>query len=383
MMNKSLKRIALLGSTGSIGTQTLDVLHRMQDDFVLHSIVAFNEVNILDKQIKDFHPSKAALFDNIAAEKLSALTNIPVLSGNEGIISLVEDPEVDIVVNAIAGAAGLLPGLAAIRANKRLLSANKECFVMAGHIFRDAMKNGGDIIPIDSEHSALLQASLAGKHKEIKELILTASGGPFFNKDIDFNTITPEQALAHPNWSMGQKISIDSATMFNKALEIIEARWLFDIPSEQISVLIHPQSIIHSLVEFNDYSQIAQLSLPDMRLPIQYALTYPDRKNCPIDKLNLAEIKTLTFHEVPVDRFPAISYAYKALELGSLAATVANAADEIAVSLFLSEKISFADISRIIGAALDHFAYDNSYPEIDEIILRDRETREWVMKKYP
>ncbi|MFP4458333.1 MAG: 1-deoxy-D-xylulose-5-phosphate reductoisomerase [Candidatus Zixiibacteriota bacterium] len=381
---KSKKNIALLGSAGSIGQQSLDVIEQLSDEFQLYSIASYDEIEILKEQIEKYKPQKVALSDRKAAEKLAASTDsIDIKGGMENVIAFAKDENVDIVINAIGGAAGLLPGLEAAKAGKRLASANKECFVMAGHLFREIMhdtSSDAEIIPIDSEHSALFQALLSGRYEDISRLILTASGGPFFNKDVDYDDITPEQALDHPNWSMGPRITIDSATMFNKGLEVIEARWLFDIPPKNIDVLVHPQSIIHSIVEFVDGSQIAQLSVPDMRLPIQYALTYPKRYTSPIGPLNLYENGKLEFFKVPLDRFPALRLAFESLEAGGTAPAVANAADEVAVKLFLEGKIKFSNIPRLIAKALDKHSASKENPSIDEILHTDRVVRQWLLK---
>ncbi len=376
------KNIALLGSTGSIGTQTLDVIEGL--GFTLHAIAALDEVDQVFEQAKKFRPRVISMFKKETADLLrdrlkgSDLQDIEVLHGLEGTLELVHDKNVDIVVNAIAGANGLLPGLEAVKAGKRLASANKECFVMAGHLFSGYQDQ---IIPVDSEHSALFQGLLSGRRMEVSRLILTASGGPFFrDQDIDLSTVTAEMALNHPNWSMGPRITIDSATMFNKGLEIIEARWLFDIPPDKIDVVIHPQSIIHSIVEFTDGTQIAQLSHPDMRLPIQYALTFPERRPSPIRQLNLWEIGKLEFFSVPSERFPALETAMNALRKGGIAPTIANAADEIAVSRFLNGEISFPDIARTISRSLDRFEDSCDHPpSLEEILDFDKKTRDFAL----
>ena len=378
MISNFSKAITILGSTGSIGCQTLDVIASLGDDFRVHSLAAFDEVDKIAEQARIFSPDYLVLFDIDAANKLADIVDIPVLNGLAGLKTIIQDPDVDIVVNAISGAAGLLPASYAIEAGKRLASANKESFVIAGHIFREAMSEGADIVPIDSEHSAIFQAILSGRHVEIKKLILTASGGPFFSTDRSLETVTPEEALKHPNWSMGPRITIDSATMFNKALEVIEARWLFDIAPEMIDVIVHPQSIVHSIVEFVDNSQIAQLSMPDMRLPIQYALTYPNRRESPTKPLDLGAIGKLTFHSVPKQRFPALDFAYTALKMGGVAPAIINAADEIAVQRFLENKIKFTQIPKIIEQALSKFHYPSTEPEIEEILNVDSEVRKWA-----
>ena len=367
------KGVTLLGSTGSIGTQTLDVIECL--GIPLHSITALDEVKDVLEQIERYKPKKVCLHNKKAASELAKLTNIPVLSGLEGALELIASPESDIVVNAISGAAGLLPGLEAVKHGKRLASANKECFVMAGHLFKQY--SDAEIIPVDSEHSALFQGILSGKSEDISRLILTASGGPFFRGNRDLSKVTVQEALKHPNWSMGPRITIDSATMFNKGLEVIEARWLFDIMPEKIDVVIHPQSIVHSIVEFKDNTQMAQMSLPDMRLPIQYALTYPKRFESSVKQLNLAKLGTLEFFDVP-SRFPALTQAFRALELEGIAPTVANAADEIAVKRFIDGNIGFMDIPKLIEKALDKFGSGTKDPSIDVILEADKDVRIFV-----
>ncbi len=369
-----MKKITLLGSAGSIGKQTLDVVRHLNGEFEILGLATLNEVDIMAGHIDIFKPKIAVMVDATAAEKLKekiGSSGTAVLSGEEGLLELASHPDGDIVVNAIVGAAALKPSFAALRKGVRLCSANKESLVIAGHLLMPMVEEtGAELVPIDSEHSALLQASLSGRKDEIRKLILTASGGPFRDKDIDFEEVTASDALQHPNWTMGAKITIDSATMMNKGLEVIEAHWLFGISAEDIDVLIHPQSIIHSIVEFVDGSQIAQASHPDMRLPIQYALTYPERFDSPIEPLNLAEIGRLDFHEPDFRRFPSLILAYDALEAGGSAPCVLNAANEAAVALFLAGKISFAEIPRLINRALNsHETIAN--PTLDQIIEID------------
>jgi len=379
-----MKKITLLGSAGSIGKQTLDVVRHLNGEFEILGLATLNEVDIMAGHIDIFKPKIAVMVDATAAEKLKekiGSSDTSVLSGEEGLLELASHPDGDIVVNAIVGAAALKPSFAALRKGVRLCSANKESLVIAGHLLMPMVEEtGAELIPIDSEHSALLQASLSGRKDEIRKLILTASGGPFRDKDVDFEEVTASDALQHPNWTMGAKITIDSATMMNKGLEVIEAHWLFGISAEDIDVLIHPQSIIHSIVEFVDGSQIAQASHPDMRLPIQYALTYPERFDSPIDPLNLAEIGRLDFHEPDFRRFPSLILAYDALEAGGSAPCVLNAANEAAVALFLAGKISFAEIPRLINRALNsHETIAN--PTLDQIIEIDEATRKSIFGK--
>ncbi len=376
-----MKKITLLGSAGSIGKQTLDVVRHLNGEFEILGLATLNEVDIMAGHIDIFKPKIAVMVDATAAEKLKekiGSSGTAVLSGEEGLLELASHPDGDIVVNAIVGAAALKPSFAALRKGVRLCSANKESLVIAGHLLMPMVEEtGAELVPIDSEHSALLQASLSGRKDEIRKLILTASGGPFRDKDIDFEEVTASDALQHPNWTMGAKITIDSATMMNKGLEVIEAHWLFGISAEDIDVLIHPQSIIHSIVEFVDGSQIAQASHPDMRLPIQYALTYPERFDSPIEPLNLAEIGRLDFHEPDFRRFPSLILAYDALEAGGSAPCVLNAANEAAVALFLAGKISFAEIPRLINRALNsHETIAN--PTLDQIIEIDVSIRQSI-----
>ncbi len=378
-----MKKITILGSVGSIGTQTLDVVSRLSEEFSVYGLASLNEYEAMARQVEIFHPKVVALADPNAAKRLKHLLGAEgpeILAGDEGILELAAMEESEIVVNAIVGAAGLKPSVAAIRKGVRLCTANKESLVIAGHIIMKLVRElGAELLPIDSEHSALLQASLAGKYSEISRLILTSSGGPFWGKDVDFEKVKVNEALEHPNWEMGAKITIDSATMMNKGLEVIEAHWLFDIPPGKIDVLVHPQSIVHSLVEFVDGSQIAQASLPDMRLPIQYALTYPERRESPVETLNLAQIGKLTFEEPDFRRFPSLLLAFDALEAGGTAPCVLNAANEVAVRLFIDGKISFADIPRIVNRALtEHTPLPN--PTIDEILALDSDIREKTLR---
>ncbi len=383
-MGEEMKKITILGSAGSIGKQTLDVISRLRDRFEVYGLATLNEVDVMAEQIELFNPEVAVMVEPETSEALKEKigdTNTEILSGKDGVIELASRADADIVVNAIVGSAALKPSFAAIRKGVRLCSANKESLVIAGHLLIPAVEeNGAELIPIDSEHSALLQASLSGKKDEIRKLILTASGGPFHGKDIDFEEVTASEALQHPNWTMGAKITVDSATMMNKGLEVIEAHWLFGIPSERIDVLVHPQSIIHSIVEFIDGSQIAQASLPDMRLPIQYALTYPKRIECPVEPLNLAEIGRLGFVEPDFRRFPCLILAYDAMEAGGSAPCILNAANEAAVALFLAGKIPFAEIPRIINRAMSsHEIIEN--PTLDEIIEIDDTVRNSIFSK--
>ncbi len=376
-----MKNIAVLGSTGSIGTQTLDVIRRFPDEFRPFALSAGRNIDLFMQQIKDFSPEMVCVLHHDDARTIKALfPKTKVLSGSEGIYEIASHEKIDIVINAIVGSAGLLPSYAAIAAGKRLCTANKESLVMAGEILTTMAKSkNAEIFPIDSEHSALWQAMLSGHRTEVKRLILTASGGPFWDKEIDFEKVTPEQAINHPNWSMGAKISIDSATMMNKALEIIEARWLFDIPPDKIEVLIHPQSIVHSIVEFIDGSQIAQMSIPDMRLPIQYALTYPKRFDSSVVRLDLSKAGKLEFFEPNHEKFPAIMLGYKALQLGGTAPTILNAANEVAVMAFIQGEIGFHHIIRTVQDTIASLPLSPA-DSIEKILYKDSEARDFSKK---
>ena len=367
-----IKRIVLLGSTGSIGTQTLDVVDRMRENFQIIALAAGSNAQLLAAQISNFSPKYAFIADAARARELAAsFPGTQMLSSSAELDALAALPEADVIVNAIVGARALSPSMAAVRAGKLLCTANKESLVMAGEFLtRELATSGARIIPIDSEHSALWQAMRAGERAEIASLILTASGGPFFRASCDLSKISPKDALAHPNWSMGAKISIDSATMMNKALEIIEAFWLFAVPASKIRALIHPQSIVHSIVEFVDGSQIAQMSLPDMRLPIQYALTFPQRLPTPTRSLDLSKVGTLEFFEPDLARFAALSAAYEALELGTSAAAALSSANEAAVMAFLAGHISFSDITlRAISAMREFSAFGAT--SVEDILALD------------
>ncbi len=369
---RDVRRVAILGSTGSIGVQTLDVISKMGDTFEVFAITAGKNLSLLAEQVEKFQPSLVCIVDEGDADVLrNMFPAIEVLCGDEGLCAVAADERVDVVVNAVVGSAGLMPSWAAVSSGKRLCTANKESLVMAGELLMSkARETDAQVFPIDSEHSALWQAMLSGKRSEIKRLILTASGGPFWNADVNFDEVSPEQALTHPNWSMGTKITIDSATMMNKALEIIEARWLFDIPPERIDVLIHPQSIVHSIVEFIDGSQIAQMSIPDMRLPIQYALTYPSRMPSAVKPLELHEIGKLEFYKPDLEKYPSISLAYEALRRGGTAPIVLNAANEVAVEMFLEGRIKFSQIYELVSRALNEVE-SREVKSVEEIVDYD------------
>lgn len=351
-----MKRIAVLGSTGSIGTNTLEVVSRHPDRFKVTALAAGNNIQVLEEQIKAFRPEVAAVYDEAAAESLRQ-KNLPVeiLSGEQGMVEVATLGDVDMVVSAIVGSAGLLPTHGAIKAGKDIALANKESLVMAGNIIMsEAAKRGVSIIPVDSEHSAVFQCLEGRKMEQVEKIVLTASGGAFRKKDIsELETVTPAEALNHPNWDMGRKITIDSATLMNKGLEVIEAYWLFNVPLEKIEVILHPQSIIHSMVKFIDGSMIAQMSVPDMKGPISYALSYPDRLGDILPALDLAAIKELTFEEPDRKKYPSLDLTYSALESGGTMPCVLNAANEVAVDAFLNEKISFTGIFRVVSGTME------------------------------
>lgn len=352
-----LKKIAILGSTGFIGRNTLEIVRAFPDRFQVAAISAGSNIDLLEQQILEFKPKVVALAREdsykILKERLSG-NSTKILWGIAGLIEVATHNDVDIVMSAIVGAAGLVPTMAAIKAKKDVALANKESLVMAGSILMEEVKKAGiNLIPVDSEHSAIFQ-SLEGQRKEdVKRLILTASGGPFLNTSKkELEDVTPEKALRHPKWKMGRKITIDSATLMNKGLEVIEARWLFDLPPDKISVHIHPQSIVHSMVEYIDGSILAQMAPTDMKGPISYALAYPERLKLNVPALNLCDMEGLTFYEPDVDRFPALKLAYDALKDETTMPIILNGADEIAVQAFLDNKIPFNKIPWVINETM-------------------------------
>ena len=354
-----MKKISILGSTGSIGQSTLSVVEKFPDRFRVVGLAAGNNVDILEKQVRRFMPAMVSVVSPLAAESLKKrcadVKNVSIFSGVEGMIRVAAAEEAQITVSAIVGTAGLVPTMAAIRAGKTIALANKEVLVTAGElVMAECRGRGVKLFPVDSEHSAIFQCLHAGADKDVRKLILTASGGPFrsFSKK-DLVKVTLAQALKHPNWSMGRKITIDSATMMNKGLEVIEARWLFDMKPEMITVLVHPQSIVHSMVEYTDGAVVAQLGMPDMKGPIAYALSYPERLGDVSPALDLAAVGTLTFEKPDLERFPCMAYAYNALEAGGSMPAVLSAANEVAVKYFLDEKIDYTDIARVIKTTMD------------------------------
>ena len=378
------KRIAILGSTGSIGKNALRVIDSLGPEYEIIALSAHSKVELLAEQAMRYKPEFVAITNSDYAEELRDFIgdlDVEILAGSDGLIKIAELQDVDIVLTAVVGAAGLPAVLAAAKKGKRLAIANKEPLVIAGELLRHAIeKNGGVILPVDSEHSAIFQAMQSGSKEEINKIILTASGGPFRQANHeDIQNVTLEQALAHPVWEMGPKITIDSATMMNKAFEIIEAHWLFDIPVEKIEVLIHPESIVHSIVEFVDGSMIAQLGEPDMCLPIQYALTYPRRVAGIARALHLEEVGKLTFEKPNLETFRALSLGYEVAKAGGTAPVVFNAANEAAVKEFLAGRIKFVNIVEIIEHCLDRH---NIKPTVSlgEVLEADAWARREVME---
>ena len=375
-----MKSMSILGSTGSIGTQALDVA-RLRD-FSVRALTSNSNIDLLENQIREFKPEIAAVCDEKAARELKikvADTSTVILSGQDGVCEAA-NVDVDKVLNSIVGIAGLKPTLAAIDAGNDIALANKETLVAGGELVKKkAAENNVSIYPVDSEHSAIFQ-SLQGSpgKKSVKRLILTASGGPFFGKTRDeLKNVTVEQALKHPNWSMGAKITIDSATMMNKGLELIEAAWLFDMPADKIDILVHRQSVVHSMVEFVDNSVIAQLGVPDMRVPIQYALTYPDRYESPAAQLRLEDWKNLTFEEPDYNTFTCIDLCKQAITKGGIYPAAANAANEAANELFRQGKIGFLDIADMVSYALENTAFSDC-DSLEKILFVDSESRKMV-----
>ncbi|RKN86486.1 1-deoxy-D-xylulose-5-phosphate reductoisomerase [Paenibacillus ginsengarvi] len=368
-----MKRVSILGSTGSVGTQTLDVISRYPERFQIEALAAGNNAKLLIEQANRFRPKQVAVATRELAEQIASHmpSGTAVLHGPQGLIETASGNDADVVVTAIVGSQGLKPTLAAIEAGKQIGLANKETLVSAGHLVTAAAKRKGvKLLPVDSEHSALFQCLNGEPASALRKLMLTASGGSFRDRTRDeLVGVTVKEALAHPNWSMGAKITIDSATMVNKGLEVIEAHWLFDVPYERIEVVIHPESIIHSFVEFEDRSMIAQMGLPDMRVPIQYALTYPERLVSPAESLDLTELGKLHFRKMDLERFPALRMAFECGKTGGTATTVYNAANEIAVSRFFAGDIAFLDIEQVIEEVLGRHQVIASptLEQIDEI----------------
>jgi 1-deoxy-D-xylulose-5-phosphate reductoisomerase len=380
-MSQNSKHIAILGSTGSIGRNSLSVIHNLSDRFKVTYLTTNTNIELLQNQITHFKPRGVVVLDETKAATLRAAVgnSIEVLAGREGLLEIVRRDDVDIVINSIVGFAGLKPTVEAIKHRKHIALANKETLVVAGELVTSLVKEYGvNLVPIDSEHSAILQCLVGEDRSRASKIILTASGGPLLNTPKEmFASITVEQALNHPNWKMGNKITIDSATLMNKGLEVIEARWLFGLPTECIDVVIHPQSIIHSMVEFVDGSIKAQLGMPDMKLPIQYALTYPERCSMTGTRVDFPKLQSMTFFAPDRSKFRCLQLAYDAMALGGTAPAIMNAANEVAVQAFLEKKIKFNRIPELIEQALDKQANHIS-PDLEHTFQSDHKTREYV-----
>lgn len=382
-----MKYISILGSTGSIGRSTLDVVSQHPELFRVAALAAGSNIKLLEDQIHTFRPEVVAVYNDASAEELKK-KNLPaeILAGEQGLAAVASFDKTDMVVSAIVGSPGLLPTYEAIKAGKDIALANKEALVMAGKlIMEEASSRGVSIIPVDSEHSAVFQCLHGRDMKEVKKVILTASGGSLRTRSAaELENITPAEALKHPNWDMGRKITIDSATLMNKGLEVIEARWLFDVPADRIGVILHPQSIVHSMVEFVDSSVIAQMSLPDMKGPISYALSYPDRLGDVLPALDLAAIQELTFEKPDHEKYPCLSLAFEALRAGGTMPCVLNAANEVAVDAFLNERIAFTGIHRVVSRIMESHSVED-YSTVEEVMeASDRarkETEEMIMEK--
>ena len=379
-----VKYVSILGSTGSIGRQSLDIISRLTDVKVA-ALTAGTSVDMMAQQCRDFLPELAVMATREAALELAReIKDLPIRVnwGEEGLIEAATVPKADCVITAVVGMVGLKPTLAAIRAGKRIGLANKETLVCAGELVMDeAEKCGTEIIPVDSEHSAIFQCLMgSGDKKEVKRLILTCSGGPFFGKTHEeLQKVTKADALKHPNWKMGAKITIDCSTLMNKGLEVIEAMRLYRMPLEKVDVVIHRQSIVHSMVEFVDGAVMAQMGTPDMRLPIQLALTYPERIPCPVDGLDLLTCGALTFSKPDLENFPCLALAYRCAKLGGTACPVMNSANEEAVAMYLRDEIGFYDIYRLVSSAVDQVPFIQN-PTLEEILESDRQAREAVRK---
>lgn len=380
-----MKKISILGSTGSIGTQTLDVV-RKNNDLEVTALTAGKNITLLAEQVREFSPKLVCVETEELAGKLKLLINdldVKITYGMDGLIEAATVPEAEIVVTAIVGMLGIRPTVAAIRAGKNIALANKETLVTAGHIIMPLAKEYNvRILPVDSEHSAIFQSLNGEKHSQIEKILLTASGGPFRGRTIEeMKNIQVEDALKHPNWAMGRKITIDSATMVNKGLEVMEARWLFDVKLSDVCVVVHPQSVIHSMVQFVDGGIMAQLGSPDMRLPIQYALYYPDRKYLDTRRLNFFELQTMTFEAPDPVNFRGLGLAYEAAEKGGNVPTAFNAANEKAVALFLDKKIRFLEIPEIIEFAMNEAEFKEN-PSVEEILATERDVYELIESRW-
>ena len=378
-----MKKISLLGSTGSIGVNTLDVVDRNPESFQVLAMSAGSNIDLFAEQIRKFKPKIASLFDTTKISTLKervADLDVEIIIGDEGSIAVATLPETDVVVSGVVGSAGLIPAVEALKAGKNLALANKETLVIAGElVLREAEKTNSQIIPIDSEHSAIFQALNGEKKERIKKIILTASGGPFRTFNLDqMENVTVKDALNHPNWDMGAKITIDSSTMMNKGLEYIEAKWLFGVDTP-VDIIVHAQSIIHSMIEFVDTSIMAQLGIPDMRVPIAYALTYPDRFECNLPSLDLASMGDLTFEAPDFERFPCLQLAIDAMEIGQTMPAILNAANEIAVQAFLDELIPYKDIAELIRMVM-HNHRPSPLNDLQDVLNADKWAREETTK---
>lgn len=381
-----MKNIAILGSTGSIGTQTLSVVEEHAADFSVVALACGNNIRLLEEQMRKFHPGLVAVWDEKAAESLRVRTadlNIPVYTGMEGLLAVAVCEESQLLVTAIVGMMGIRPTIAAIEAKKTIALANKETLVTAGHLIMPlAARLGVSILPVDSEHSAIFQCLQGNEGNAIHKILLTASGGPFRGKTAEeLKTMQVADALNHPNWSMGQKVTIDSSTLVNKGLEVMEAKWLFQVSLEQIEVVVHPQSIVHSAVEYEDGAVMAQLGTPDMRLPIQYALYYPKRKSLSGKRLDLFALHELTFERPDTATFRGLTLAYEAARRGGNVPTVFNAANEKAVALFLQNRISYPQITEMIEAAMGEVPYVAD-PGLDQILETEQQTYEYIKGRW-
>ena len=380
-----MKKIAVLGSTGSIGTQTLEVVREHRDIEVV-GLSAGRNIKLLERQIREFRPRIAVVMAEKDAHDLRVAVadlSVEILSGMEGLIALAQMEESDLLVTAVVGMIGLKPTVAAICAGKDIALANKETLVTAGHLIMPlARENEVSILPVDSEHSAIFQALHGESQREVSRLLITASGGPFRNKTREeLEHVRVEDALRHPNWAMGQKITIDSATLVNKGLEVMEARWLFDMQLSEIQVVVQPQSIIHSMVEFQDGAVMAQMGTPDMKIPIQYALYYPRRRSLPGERLDFRKLKEITFEEPDTSVFRGLPLAIRAAQAGGTMATVFNAANERAVAKFLRHQIRFLDIYEIIEEAMNRHQV-MEHPDIEEILTAEQLTYEWIESRW-
>ncbi|NLL92162.1 MAG: 1-deoxy-D-xylulose-5-phosphate reductoisomerase [Ruminococcaceae bacterium] len=379
----SVKKLSILGSTGSIGVQALSVVEDLNIEIT--ALSAYSNIDLLEKQVKTFKPRFVSVTDEKSADILKTRLkscDVEVFSGEEGLQRIVEEDDSDTVLNSLVGISGLLPTMAAIKSGKNIALANKETLVAGGKFVMAAAKDGNiSILPVDSEHSAIFQCLAGGRKSEVKKIFLTASGGPFFGMSKnELKNVTVEDALRHPNWSMGRKITVDSATMMNKGLELIEAMWLFDVKPDDIEIVVHRQSIVHSMVEFIDGSVIAHLGVPDMRIPIQYALTYPDRLITSVEPLTVERMANLTFEKPDYENFPCLTAAVEAAKTGLTAPCVANAANEVAVKYFLEGKISFVKIGEIVSDTVRNFNHFE-VEDINSLLQADSDARE-MAKKY-